>query len=741
MAAAAVTAGTALGWGRSVLTIPLTAVCVCSLAVASLTFRHGKLAAAAALVALCAAAGGSAAWRSAAADESLLPGLAERHAPVRVCGTVQLLRHRSIEIRAEHVARIGAEDERAWVTRERLRISGDDAMAIRPGERICATGGLVEAREGRDEAPLLVAERIRAEGNGSPIRLAASIVRSRFSEVAQRALPKTQAGLLLGMTDGDVRLLDEATMEDFRTTGLAHLVAVSGSNVAVVLVVVMLIARVLIPRSRALRGLAALLPLIFFAFLTGLEPSVLRAVVTAGVALAVTAGGRLGDAIRLACVAFVLLVLTTPELLFHPGFQLSFAATFGLILWARPLTEKLERLLPTGRGWTVVSIAVGTTVAAQIAVAPLLAWHFGRVPALGGLANLIAAPLAPIVMIGGLGTLGLSSLTSALDWLPATMRLPLDVVLVCARWFARVPAASLSVGVLTALALTASLAVIVAGSARARAGAGACMILFAAASAGQLFGGPVCGGASITALDVGQGTAVLLRDEGHAVLVDGGPEAGGVTYDLAQFGVRSLDAVFVSHPHADHTEGVVKVLERLPVERVVGPVTLPWRKGSDVIRSARRAGVPVSEIAAGETFTFGRIRIEVVFPPPGPAPPYAEDLVHAYALVLRAELGGATVLLPGDVGAAEEQQIVDDEIDSAIFVAPHHGSKDLDPAFVDAVDPEMTLVTVGADNRYGHPAPEAIEAYSRHGNVFRTDQDGAVSVCLADENAEVTTER
>ncbi|MEX2538264.1 MAG: ComEC/Rec2 family competence protein [Actinomycetota bacterium] len=744
LAAVAVAAGTASGSGRSGLTLPLTAACVLALActaLTGLTARRGRFALAAALVALAAGAGASAAWRSTAVEASLLPRLAEQRASVRVCGMAQLLRPRSIEIRAERVKHLAPDDGQDWTTKEPLRISGENVGEFRPGERICASGRLADAREGRDEAPLLVAERMRADGSGSTIRLAAGEVRTRFSEAAQHALPKAQAGLLLGMTDGDVRLLDEAIMEDFRTTGIAHLVAVSGSNVAVVLVVVMLITRALIPRSRLVRALAALPPLVFFAFLTGLEPSVLRAVVTAGVALAVTAGGRLPDAIRLACIAFVLLVLATPDLLFHPGFQLSFAATLGLILWARPLTERLDRLLPTGRGWTVVAIAVGTTLSAQVAAAPLLAWHFGRVPALGGAANLIAAPLAPIVMIGGLVTLGLSSLVAALDWLPATMRLPLDVVLASGRWFARAPAASLGVSVLTALAATAMLAVVVAGSARARAGAGACVILFAAASAGRLIGGQTCPGASVTALDVGQGTAVLLRDEGHAVLVDGGPEAGGVTYDLEEVGVRRLDAVFVSHPHADHTEGVVRVLERLDVGRVMGPVTLPWRKGGDVVRSARKAGVPVIEVAAGEILTFGRIRIEVVFPPPGPAPPYAEELVHSYSLVLRAELGRATVLLPGDVGAEEEEELLDDDVGAAIFVAAHHGSKDLDPAFVEAVDPLLTLVTVGANNRYGHPTPEAIEAYSRHGNVFRTDQDGSVSVCLAGENAEVTTAR
>jgi len=747
-AAVAVGAGTVAGWTRGSLALPLSFVCAAAVIAALVLSRRGRVAVAAALVALGTGAGASASWRSSAVEGSLLPRMASEHAVVRACGTTQLLRHRSVEIRATTVERISSSREpetQRWSTSEQLRIGGDNIKKLRIGERVCATGALLEAREGRDEAPLLLADRLQRGGAGSLIRLAAGAVRSRFSEVAQRGLPRTQAGLLLGMTEGDVRLLDEATIEDFRTTGLAHLVAVSGSNVAVVLVVVMLLARALIPRSRWLRGVVAVPPLIFFAFLTGLEPSVLRAVVTAGVALAVTAGGRLPDAIRLACVAFVLLVLATPELLFHPGFQLSFAATLGLILWARPLSERLGRGLPEGRAWTVLAVAVGTTAAAQLAAAPLLAWHFGRIPAVGGIANLIVAPLAPVVMIGGLVTLGLASVAPALDWLPATLRLVLDLILVSARWFARVPAASLGMSVLTALAVTSAIALLAARSARARGAAVACAVLFGAASAGQMAGGPACAGPSIVALDVGQGTAILLRDGGNAVLVDGGPEAGGVVYDLEEFGVKELDAVFVSHPHADHTEGVVRALERLDVDRVVGPVTLSWKKGGDVVAAARRAGVPVSAAAAGDEFVFGTISLDVVFPSPGPAPPFEEDLVHGFSLVLRANLRGATALLPGDVGVQEEEQIMGDvseeELASDIFVAPHHGSKDLDKEFVDVVDPDMTLVSVGADNRYGHPAPEALDAYSRHGNVFRTDKDGSVMVCLVGENAEVTTTR
>ncbi len=745
-AAIAVGAGTVLGWGRPVLAIALSFVCVAAATAAVAISRRGRVALALVLIALGTAAGASASWRSSGMESSLLPSLAKNHAVVRACGTTQQIRPRSVQIRAEVVDRNGTSQKptaRRWSTNEQLRVAGDEITKLRVGERICASGSLLEARDGGDESPLLLADRVRHEGTGSAIRLVAGEVRERFSAAAKRALPNRQAGLLLGMTDGDVSLIDEATTADFRSTGLAHLVAVSGYNVAVFLAVLMLFVRALIPGRRWLRVVVAAPALVFFAFLTGLSASVLRATVSAGIVLAVTADGRRTDAVRATMLAFVLLVLASPEILFQPGFQLSFGATLGIVVWNEPLTLRFISLLPNRDSKTSKAIAAGlaTTIAAQVAVAPLLAWHFGRIPGVGAVANIVAIPLGGMVMVGGLITLGVASLFSFLDWAPAVMRLPLDAILGAAHLFARVPGASLGVTVLVAVAATAGVAAVLARSTRTRGISAACALLFGAASGGQLIAGAACEGPSIVALDVGQGTSILLHDGDTAVLVDGGPEAGGVLYDLEEFGVGSLDAVFVSHPHADHTEGIVRALERLHVGRVIGPVTLPWRKGGDIVAVARRSGVPVTETAAGDMFTFGKIRIEVLFPPPGPAPPYSEDLVHAYSLVLRAEVGPVTALLPGDVGAQEEEEMMGEELASEVFVAPHHGSKDLDPEFVDAVDPELTLVSVGADNRYGHPAPEALDAYSRHSDVFRTDQNGSVMVCLANANAEITTTR
>jgi competence protein ComEC len=734
-AAVAVAAGTAAGYGRPWLAVPLAIGTV----VAGLACLTRRAMVALGLCTLVLGAGASASLRSAGEASALLPDLARREFVVEACGMVVQQRPRSVQIRADRVELA----ESAWRTNEPLRISGRRVRGIRPGERFCAKGSLAPARPGfDDDPPLLVADRVGERRTDSAVRVAAAVVRERFSDAATSALPRPQAGLLLGMTDGDTALLDDDTAEDFRTTGLAHIVAVSGYNVAVFLGIVMVLARALVPRGRWLRVAVALPTLVFFVFLTGLEPSVLRATVSAGVALIVGAGGRQTDALRAAAVAFLALLLAAPQLLFDIGFQLSFGATIGIVLWGEALSERFAKLLRRETKLTsAVASGLGTTIAAQLAVAPFLAWHFGRIPGVGAFANVVAIPLGGVVMLGGLATLGSASVVPFLHWAPAMMRLPLDAILWSAHAFAKVPAASITVGLAAACALTGVVVAFVVRSGRARAGAVAFVVVCAGAAVGQARAGATCEAPAVVALDVGQGSAVLLRSGDHAIVVDTGPERGGVVDQLHAVGIRRLDAVVVTHSHVDHALGAIDIIEKLDVGRLIGPPELTWRSGADVIRAAEQARIPFAPMTDGDTFDAGDIHVEVLWPQDPEPPTFNEDLVDQLSLVVLVRMGATEALLPGDIRAEQQRELARRGVAAGILVAPHHGSKNLDETFVDAIGQQLTLITVGSPNMYGLPAPEAVKAYAAHGPVFRTDQDGRVMVCLTDRGAEVSTER
>ncbi len=268
-------------------------------------------------------------------------------------------------------------------------------------------------------------------------------------------------------------------------------------------------------------------------------------------------------------------------------------------------------------------------------------------------------------------------------------------------------------------------------SSRARTVALAVALLAGGAAAGRTAAGPpaACPGDEIRALDVGQGTAVLLRAGGAAVLADGGPRAAGLVRALRGHGVRRLDAVIASHPHADHTEGLVEVLQAMPVGVVLAPPTIGWGVGRDVLEAAERAGVPVTIGHAGDAWQVGAIRLEALSPDPEPVPEENLALINAYNLVIRARVGRTRVLLPGDADGDLQRRLPGSGVVARVLVGVHHGSADVDEDFVDAVSPQVTLVTVGADNRYGHPAERALRIYGGHGPVLRTDRHGEVAVC------------
>jgi competence protein ComEC len=375
----------------------------------------------------------------------------------------------------------------------------------------------------------------------------------------------------------------------------------------------------------------------------------------------------------------------------------------------------------------------------------LLAIHFGRIPALGAVANLVAVPLAPMVTVGGLAALCIAALWHGFWWTPITMRPLLDAILAIARGFAAVPGASVSVDVAGGLAVALVIVAWLGHRSAVRIPAVFCAVALAAYAVGSTVASAsssTCEGPEIRAIDVGQGTAILLRAGGRSVLVDGGPHDGHVLRGLRSAGVRRLELMVITHPHADHTEGLIDAMRAMRPKLLAGPSNLAWGVGRFLVREARNGRLPVRMVGAGDVLQAGpNIRLEVLAPERGPPPPESDDDINRLNLVLVATVGRLRVVLPGDLDTAGQDAVLHAgrSLRAAFLVAPHHGSADLDPAFVEAVHPRITLVTVGVRNRYGHPAARAMRIYARAGRVLRTDIDGTIVVCQHAGGAEVTT--
>ncbi|HEV3473881.1 MAG TPA: DNA internalization-related competence protein ComEC/Rec2 [Actinomycetota bacterium] len=567
----------------------------------------------------------------------------------------------------------------------------------------------------------------------APMRLA-NAARHALANGAHRVLGERQAGLLLGLSIGDTRDMGQEVEEDFRASGLGHLVAVSGSNVAMFLVPFLAAAGRL--RTRPwIRFAIGAFAVVFFALITRWEPSVLRAAAMAILALAGAWAGRPRRTADALGIAVVVLLVADPRLVFSVGFQLSVAATAGLATMARPLAVRF-RWLPRA-----VALAAAATVAAQVAVTPLLLAHFGLVPTVALIANVMAVPAVPLALLSGtVAALAGSTWESMGRALGAVASLPLDYLIGLADRAARLPFPALT-GIRMVIPFAALAALLLAARKRALrssrflipGGLAVLIVSWAPWSPPSTL--------TITFLDVGQGDAAVVRTpEGATVLVDAGPEEQQVSADLAALGVRRIDLAVASHAHADHIEGFPAVLARFPVGLFLEPGCPSESPSFLRLRGALNdEHVTVRHPRGGQKLSVGQLLVEVLGPdrcsPRGEEP-------NDDSLVLRLSYGGAVVLFTGDAEAPAQQDMLEDHdpVQADVLKVPHHGGDTSDPSFFDEVGAQLAVVSTGP-NDYGHPHPAALDALREAGTaIYRTDVGGAVTVRFGTEGVLVDSE-
>jgi competence protein ComEC len=597
-----------------------------------------------------------------------------------------------------------------------------------PGERLRVTGRLRSTPGG---TPAF-------EPVGPPARLRAPALPGRVAgrlraglRDATAGLPGGTGGLVPGLVVGDTSRLDAAVREDFRRTGLTHVVAVSGQNIAILLAVALLLARRagLGPRGRAVAGFVLLA---FFVLLARPSPSVLRAATMGSLALVGTLSGRERAALRLLAAAVLFLLLADPGLATSLGFALSVAATAGLLVLGPPLRDRLARRLP---GW--LADAVATPVAAQVACAPLLAAAFGRISLVAIPANVAAAPaIAPATVLGFV-TAAVAPLSMTLARAVARLAsVPAGWLVTVAHRGAGVPAATLDVptglaGAVAALVLTAAgYAVLRRRAGRHLTATAAVSSVLAAALAWQVVPGWPPPAWRLVACDVGQGDALAVRTGSAAVLVDTGPDPLAIDRCLRDLHVTRLAAVVLTHFHADHVEGLPGALRGRRAGAVVaGPLDEPPEERARVLHWSAARRLPVRVAAVGERWQAGDATFEVLAPD---APFHGTDSdPNNSSLVLRVTTPGLVLLLTGDIEEpAQLALLARTPVGHAdVLKVPHHGSARQTAEFLTATGAAGAIVSAGAGNPYGHPAPSTIAALATYGmRTYRTDRDGDIAV-------------
>ena len=608
------------------------------------------------------------------------------------------------------------------------------------GHLATATGGDVAAIVSTSESP-----DIRA--GPDPWWRASGRVRAALRE-SVAGLPADRRALVPALVDGDDTGLEPTLADDFRVTGLTHLLAVSGTNLTLVVGFALVVARWCHVRGRWLYAVGAA-GILGFVLVARAEPSVLRAAAMGSVALLGMGANGTDRGTRALGIATIVLLLVDPTLATALGFGLSVLATAGILLLAPGWRDALSRWLPR---WLAEAVAV--PAAAQLACTPLVAAIAGQVSLVAVASNLLAAPaVGPATVLGLLG--GLCTLV----WPPAG-----HVVGTAAGWSvawvievaergADLPTAAVSWGSgPVALALLTALCVAIAVAApellaRRSTGVACCALMVLAVLVRVPTPGWPPSGWLMVMCDVGQGDGLVL-DTGvahTAVVVDAGPDPRPMDRCLDDLGVRRVALVVLTHFHADHVDGLSGVLDGRRVDAMwVSRLQDPPEGVSLVRDAAARAGVRPVAAPYARTRRIGDLTLEPVWPLPDTPTigPGDGSTANNASVVMLARIRGVTFFLGGDIEPEGQERLATalPGLSVDVLKVPHHGSRYQDLPFLRSLGARLAVISVGADNDYGHPAPETVAGLAATGErVMRTDRDGSVAVVERDGRLSAVT--
>lgn len=612
------------------------------------------------------------------------------------------------------------------------------AATLDLGSRVIVRGTSMASDVG-DRSVLVVFASRGVEVTSSPAGVFAltSGLRASFVRTAS-SLPEPGGGLLPGLAVGDTRAVGADLDEAMKASSLSHLTAVSGANCAIVVGLAFASAAGLGAR-RGVRVTVALMALAGFVVLVTPEPSVIRAGTMASVAMIAVLLGRPAAGLSVLCLAVTVLLIGDPWLAASLGFALSAGATAALLVLAPPLARGMERWMPRA-----LALMLAVPLAAQIVCGPLIVLIAPSIPVYGVLANLVAGPAAPAATIIGLASClavavpWLSGLLAAIAWVPSAW------IAATALTVAALPAAQLEwlegmPGLVLLAALGGALVVLLvrARPGRTDARAKALALVFVTVSVGVLAGGAalrsvagpltVPGEWDIAACDIGQGDAVIARSAGRVALIDTGPDPAPLAACLLRLGVARVDLLVLTHFDLDHVGGVDAVIGRVDT-LIHGP---PADARDDALVAGFVAsGARAIEAHAGQSGTLGAADWRVLWPR---GEGHTFQAGNDASVVWEVTGGGLPhAVFLGDLSGSAQRAVMATNTFAPpydVVKVAHHGSADQESALYALLDPSVALITVGADNDYGHPRDSLLDTLDDVGAVTaRTDTQGLLMV-------------
>lgn len=642
--------------------------------------------------------------------------------------------------------------DKSWLINEKLKakIRSRDRIRLYMGQGVRISGHLELPKSDGDLnyrwylyhkgiTSILVAssEDINRADNAFSLMSFAGSIRHWIKERNMSRLPVDQAALLNGIILGDDSDIPEDVGDSFRATGLTHILAASGMNIALVLTALWPLLRLLRLHAKW-QYFILVLAAALYTLVSGMSPSISRAFLMATIALTAWVIGREGNIIASLSAAAMIILIADPLILYDIGFQLSFAATAFLISFV-PVFDGMIDVLPRP-----LRSALSVAFAAQIGVIPLIAYYFGQLSAISLIANLVVVPLAGPVLILGMAVLPVDSIAPYLAKPAYTLlSVMLRAMILGAKILFKYPSATLylnqpSLGTVIIYYIVIACIYVYIRKLNLKLRLSNVIIIIAIISLA-----PICWQIArsvsssefeVTFLDVGQGdSAIVSGPDGSVILIDSGPNPGIIKRKLDQRGIKKIDAIIVTHAHSDHLGALDRLIDSYNIGGILYPAGIDRTRAlSIILSSAKRKGIKCTSLDTGDILHVGScLEVDILYAG-------ADGEENDNSAVTMIKYSKLSLLFTGDAGGEIERQLIQERksIDADILKVGHHGSSVSSTRdFLCAVTPCISVISVGRNNMYGHPARSTIDRLLDVGSkIYRTDRNGDVTI-KSDGNA------
>ena len=568
-------------------------------------------------------------------------------------------------------------------------------------------------------------------------------VQNYISDTLGKYLTKNFSGILSGMIIGDTSNISSEIKADFQKTGLTHLLAVSGSNVAMVI----LFSNYMVVKlfGKRYSDYISIIFIIFFVLISGASPSVVRAGIMAILNLLANVFIRRTDSVNNLIVASFVILIYNPLTLINVGFLLSFAGTIGIITFSKDIRKFIDKYITIKTFAEIISL----NLSAQIMILPITIYFFNSFSLVGILANLLIIPVISFLTFSGISILFSSLISASISKIVSlVINLITNYVLAVIKFLE--PLDFLNITIPTpALWMIVSYYIVLYLKYSKYKMKNQNYILRVSESKNNLFKLMVLKGmkilictiiifgillnclprnyTEITAIDVGQGDSFLIvTEEGKRILIDGG---GSETTDydvgknilmpyLLDRGFMKVDYIFVSHAHADHIDGIYTIVENFEVGKIfIGPQLVNDEKIMRLKEIVKEKKVEIIEIFEGNKIKIEDLEFEILYPPKE----VIEENVNNLSLIMKLNCNGKEILFTGDAEEKVEEYLIKkypSQLDVDILKVGHHGAKtSSSEEFIKNVSPSISIISVDKDNNYGHPNKDVLKRLER----FRED--------------------